>query len=87
MRNFRPLFPARIPDHYGVLEVKRTASPAVIRWAWRRAAVKLSRSQALGHPDAAERMQRANEAAEVLLDPTRRAEYDKRLAESEKKGA
>lgn len=84
MRNFLPSFPARISDHYGVLEVKRTASSAVIRWAWRRRPVKLSHSQALAHPDAAERMQRANEAAEVLLDPVRRAEHDRRLAESEK---
>ena len=82
MRNPRP----QIPDPYGALEVKRNASEAVIRWAYRRVAVKLSRSQALGHPDAAERMRLANEAAAVLLDPARRAECDRQLAEREKDG-
>ena len=74
-----PEIPSHLPDHYGELAVKPIASDAVIRWAHRRAAIRLSRSSALGHPDAQERMERVNAAAHVLLDPARRAEYDAQL--------
>ena len=52
-----PDIPSHLPDYYGALEVKPVASDAVIRWAYRRAGIKLSRSSALGHPDAKERME------------------------------
>lgn len=74
-----PDIPLHLPDHYGALAVKPIASEAVIRWAHRRAAIRLSRSSALGHADAQERMERVNAAAQVLLDPERRAEYDAQL--------
>lgn len=74
-----PDIPSHLPDYYGALEVKPVASDAVIRWAYRRAGIKLSRSSALGHPDAKERMELVNTAYQVLIDPERRAEYDAQL--------
>jgi hypothetical protein len=63
-------------DLYAELSVDVGASRAEIRSAFRRAAKEV-------HPDvsataaAHERMVRLNLAAEILLDPTRRAEYDR----------
>lgn len=82
-----PDIPSHLPDYYGALEVKPVASDAVIRWAYRRAGIKLSRSSALGHPDAKERMELVNTAYQVLIDPERRAEYDAQLRGVPKKGA
>jgi Mce-associated membrane protein len=59
---------------YDVLDVDPTASAAEIRTAWRRAVAEL---------DPTDRRFRAyNQAAEVLLDPDRRAAYDAELAAS-----
>lgn len=54
--------------HYDVLGVPRDAKPAQIRRAWRR----LSDKAGPGSPE----LSRYNEAAEVLLDPVKRAAYD-----------
>src|SRR3954447_15413773 len=57
---------------YDVLDVDPSASPDEIRAAWRRAVADL---------DPTDRRFRAyNQAAEVLLDPDRRAAYDAELA-------
>jgi len=59
---------------YDVLDVDPTASAEEIRTAWRRAVAEL---------DPTDRRFRAyNQAAEVLLDPDRRAAYDAELAAS-----
>lgn len=65
-------------DLYEVLGVERTASAARIRQAYRRLARRL-------HPDVnpndrvvGERFRRVRQAFEVLADPGRRAEYDRR---------
>ena len=67
-----------VPDHYAVLEVLPTASPEVVRAAYR----VLVRHY---HPDAApdhlraahtERTKGLNAAKEVLCDPHSRAAYD-----------
>jgi curved DNA-binding protein len=66
-------------DYYEVLGVPRDASQDDIRSAYRRIARQ-------NHPDvnkeegAAERFNEASEAHEVLRDPERRAEYDRRAA-------
>ena len=63
-------------DLYAELSVEVGASRAEIRSAFRRAAkrsTRMSRATAAAH----ERMVRLNLAAEILLDPTRRAEYDR----------
>ena len=54
--------------YYDVLGVPRDAKPAQIRRAWRR----LSDKAGPGSPELA----RYNEAAEILLDPVKRAAYD-----------
>ena len=64
-------------DHYEVLQVSPNAEPGVIIAAYRRLAQTY-------HPDvnpdprAPERMRRLNRALEILSDPTKRAEYDRR---------
>ena len=64
-------------DHYEVLQVSPNAEPGVIIAAYRRLAQTY-------HPDvnpdprAHERMRRLNRALEILSDPTKRAEYDRR---------
>lgn len=67
---------------YDLLEVSPSASPEVIKAAYRQLAIKY-------HPDrqsgdkarqvAEERMKAINAAYEILSDPVRRAEYDRQL--------
>ncbi len=59
------------PTWYDVLGVDRTATPEEIRAAWRAAIAELDPSDP--------RFRAQNEAAEVLLDPHRRAAYDAEL--------
>jgi Mce-associated membrane protein len=60
------------PDWYDLLDVPRDASPDVIRAAWKAAVADL---------DPTDRGFRVfNQAAEVLLDPAKRAAYDATLA-------
>ena len=65
------------PDHYEVLQISPNAEPGVILAAYRRLAQTY-------HPDvnpdprAPERMRRMNRALEILSDPEKRAEYDRR---------
>lgn len=64
-------------DHYEVLQVSPNAEPGVILAAYRRLAQTY-------HPDvnpdprAPERMRRLNRALEILSDPEKRVEYDRR---------
>lgn len=59
------------PTYYDLLGVAPTAKPEAIRRAWRRRTAKAGP----GSPELA----RLNEAAEVLLDPYRRRQYDATL--------
>lgn len=64
-------------DYYHALQVDPEAEPEVIQAAYRRLAQK-------HHPDAGgndARMQELNEAYALLLDPDRRAAYDRWYAE------
>ena len=63
------------PNWYDVLDVGPTATTEEIRDAWRAAIADLT--------PADRRFRLYNEAAEVLLDPQRRAAYDAQLAEAE----
>ncbi|CAH8585120.1 unnamed protein product [Dicrocoelium dendriticum] len=62
-------------DHYSVLGISRSASPAEIKRAFRNLVKNI-------HPDknpsidAHERFMEVNKAYEILSDPTKRAEYD-----------
>jgi curved DNA-binding protein CbpA len=75
--------PARLaempdPDLYRILQVHPEADPEVIQAAYRRLAQR-------HHPDAAggseSRMAELNAAYAVLIDPVRRAEYDRQRAD------
>lgn len=59
------------PTHYETLGVSETAKPAVIERAWRKQTAKEGPGSA--------RLGTLNAAAEVLLDPVRRAAYDAEL--------
>ena len=61
------------PTWYDVLGVSRDASPAEIKAAWRNATDKFEPGSGSGQ------FRMFNEAADVLLDPERRAAYDASL--------
>lgn len=61
------------PSWYDILGVSRHATPAEIKAAWRDATDKFEPGSGSAH------FRLFNEAADVLLDPRRRAEYDARL--------
>jgi Mce-associated membrane protein len=63
------------PTWYDVLGVSREASPEEIKAAWRLATDKFEPGTGAGQ------FRMFNEAADVLLDPTRRAAYDASLDE------
>jgi hypothetical protein len=65
-----------IPDHYAVLGITRTATPAEIRAARRRCLRERHPDAARGDSDATRAVLLAGE---VLLDPAARAAYDKTL--------
>ena len=63
------------PSWYDVLDVDEDATPAEIRRAWKTAIADLDPGD--------RRFRLANQAAEVLLDPERRAAHDAELAAAE----
>src|SRR5437667_9556843 len=65
------------PDHYEVLQISPNAEPGVILAAYRGLA-QAYHPHANPDPRAPERMRRLNRALEILSDPTKRAEYDRR---------
>ena len=70
--------PTQIPSWYDVLDVDRTASRDEVRTAWRSGIADLE--------PGSRRFASLNAAAEVLLDPARRAAYDATLAERDPAG-
>lgn len=73
-------------NYYKILQIDPAADPEVVQAAYRRLAQKY-------HPDAnaaseaTRRMQEINEAYEVLRDPVRRADFDRRYAGQEQQPA
>ncbi len=68
-----------LPNPYEVLGVAPSDPPDRVREAFRAACFRFHPDARGGEPDA-ERFQRAREAFEVLNDPSRRRELDRRLA-------
>lgn len=68
-------------DHYAVLQVSRDAEPEVVEKAYRALCMKYhpDRAQVEERERATRRLQRINEAYEVLKDPVRRRRYDAEL--------
>jgi len=65
-------------DYYKILQVHRRAEQEVIDAAYRKLAQKYH-PDVSKEPNAAERMKEINAAYEIVGDPNRRMEYDKRL--------
>ena len=74
------------PDYYAVLGVPCDASAEDIKQAFRRLSAHWHPDQNK-RADAAERFDELNKAKEVLLDPKRRAEYDRDLEHAETGGS
>ncbi|MCS7055480.1 MAG: DnaJ domain-containing protein [Thermoflexales bacterium] len=64
-------------DYYAIMQVDEAAESAVIAAAYKALAAKYHPDRNAS-PDATRRMQALNEAYEVLSDPDKRAEYDRR---------
>jgi curved DNA-binding protein len=65
-------------SHYDVLGVESTATPQEIKKAFRQIARECHPDVAGEDPKSAERFKSARDAYEVLIDPVRRARYDRR---------
>lgn len=68
------------PTHYDVLEIKETASPEVIKGAFRFLSQKWHPDKNLANSAEAEQIfKQLNEAYSVLSNPTKRRQYDQQL--------
>jgi curved DNA-binding protein CbpA len=64
-------------DYYAILGVQATATDEEMKRAYRRLALRYHPDRNPGDPRAEERFKEVSEAYAVLMDPTRRREYDR----------
>ncbi|CAL4885476.1 unnamed protein product [Urochloa decumbens] len=69
---------AKPKDYYKILEVDYDASEETIRSSYIRLALKWHPDKKHGEENATSRFQEINEAYQVLSDPAKRQEYDKK---------
>lgn len=72
-------FRGDVPDYYGLLEVKYTASSKEIRKAYRKKALVLHPDKNPDNPNAADLFDQVNKAYELLSDEKKKKEYDTKL--------
>ena len=65
------------PDYYKILGVSEKADEAAIKRAYRKLALKYHPDRNPGDPRAEERFKEISEAYGVLIDPVKRAQYDR----------
>lgn len=63
-------------DYYEVLKITKTATPAEIKKAYRKKAIKYHPDKNPGNKEAEEKFKQAAEAYEILSDENKRARYD-----------
>ncbi len=63
-------------DYYEILDIKKSASEAEIKKAYRKMAMKYHPDRNKGDAEAEKKFKEASEAYEVLRDPDKRARYD-----------
>lgn len=71
-----------MPTHYDTLKVSRDAPPEVIQAAYRSLARKYHPDRGARTPESEAAMKAINAAYEILGDPPKRADYDRRLAQN-----
>ena len=64
-------------DYYEVLGVTRTVSAEEVKRAYRKLAIKFHPDKNPGDPHAEEKFKELGEAYDVLMDPDKRANYDR----------
>jgi len=66
-----------VPDYYSILGVSSSSTPEEIKKAYRKLALQYHPDRNPGNPQAEEQFKLVSEAYAVLMDPSKRAQYDR----------